>query len=58
MQLASERLNMHFFFNKLKTGRVRRKLLWEDDTVMDILEFDVADGTRNNVLQRRILEKM
>lgn len=36
-------------------------LLWEDNTVMDILdetEFEVTGGTRNSALQRSILEKM
>ena len=36
-------------------------LLWEDNTVMDVLDetdFVVTDGTRKNVLQSRILEKM
>jgi hypothetical protein len=50
-----------FFFKKLKGGHVSHKLLWEDDTVMDILDeakFEVTDGTRNNMLQSRILEKM
>jgi len=62
MQLASERLNIFtFLMKKLKGGRVRHKLSWEDNTVMHILgeaEFELTDGTRNNVLYRRILEKM
>jgi len=46
---------------KLKRGRVRHKLSWADNAVMYILgegEFEVTDETRNNVLYRRILEKM
>jgi hypothetical protein len=50
-----------YFFKKLNRGHVRHKLLCEDDTVIDILdeaEFEVTDATGNNVLRRRILEKM
>jgi hypothetical protein len=39
---------------------MKDKLLWEDDTVMDILneaEFEVTDETGKSVLRRRILEK-
>jgi hypothetical protein len=61
MQLASERLNMHNCFKTLKRGHIRHNIRWEDGTVIDILdeaEFEVTDGRRNNVLQRRSLEKM
>lgn len=61
MQLASETEYVYIFMKKLKRGRVRHKLLWGDNKVMYILgegEFEVTDGTRNNVLYRRILEEM